>query len=117
MSILIKGMEMPKSCLHCEFPSEDVNKELYCPFTGIECLNIGRQKDCPLVEVPQHGRLIDADKLKEHCQQEIQRAKEWEEQAESKDEKYTAQAVRACHIWQVLELNHLPTILEAEVET
>lgn len=62
MSILIKNLDMPKNCMECMFWARSVigvdrcfiaNKELPC--------------DCPLVEVPTpHGRLIDADALKEH---------------------------------------------------
>ena len=64
MSLLIKGMEMPKNCLECEATATDYWGK-YCTFTGIDCLNIGRQKNCPLVEMPPHGRLIDADALLE----------------------------------------------------
>ena len=62
MSILIKGMEMPKSCGECAIKSWDGEDDV-CPFSGISALSIGRQDDCPLVPVPDHGRLIDADNL------------------------------------------------------
>ena len=61
MSVLIKGMEMPKSCLECKIKSWDEDGDYICPFSEVVCLNIGRQYDCPLIEVPDHGRLIDAD--------------------------------------------------------
>ena len=52
MSVLIKGMKMPKNCEDCRF--ED--------FGG--CMFRVKRSDCPLVEVPTpHGRLIDADEL------------------------------------------------------
>ena len=59
MSILIKGMEMPKSCYECRFA-----------FDGMCIANRGRKdvgitNSCPLIEVPKHGRLIDAEALKE----------------------------------------------------
>ena len=63
MSILIRGMEMPKNCLECNFSAQEDDGEWYCPFTKVYALNIGRQVECPLVEVPPHGRLIDADVL------------------------------------------------------
>lgn len=57
MSILIKGMEMPKNCLWCplqyigicQVTKKDVNSDL------------GRRADdCPLVELPEkHGRLVE----------------------------------------------------------
>jgi len=56
MSILIKGMEMPKNCGECSF----ICKESTCRYgKGYE-----RSDFCPLVELPPHGRLIDADALK-----------------------------------------------------
>ena len=63
MSILIK-IEMPKGCWACPFA---VGKHYECLFTK-KSYNWGlttRPSDCPLVEVPPHGRLIDADKATE----------------------------------------------------
>lgn len=59
MSVLIKGMKMPKSCLLCPFGDE----------FGKCCVNAELEDanelthSCPLVELPDHGRLIDADAL------------------------------------------------------
>ena len=59
-SIIIKGMEMPTSCCQCP-----VN--MYLCKRGYEyllehpALYDERAKDCPLVPVPPHGRLIDGD--------------------------------------------------------
>lgn len=50
MSILIKGMEMPKNCCECIL-TEWNNRDDVCRFSGISALNIGRQADCPLIEV------------------------------------------------------------------
>ena len=68
MSILIKGIDMPKSCGGCEFN--------YCLEGGSyewwECVILHddinqfdtRRTDCPLVEIPTpHGRIIDASEL------------------------------------------------------
>ena len=55
MSILIKGMEMPKNCTECH-----ARCRLY--LNGRKF----RHPNCPLIEVPiPHGLLIDADKLLE----------------------------------------------------
>ena len=63
MAIYIKGVELPTNCLICPFTEKDDRMGTICYFTNIVALNIGRQKDCPLTEVPEpHGRLIDADK-------------------------------------------------------
>ena len=73
MSILVKGMEMPIDCGVCDFVSG-----LICPDGVYLCQaptdkktnsidvtdyvdNESRPDWCPLVEVPPHGRLIDAD--------------------------------------------------------
>lgn len=69
MSVLIKGMEMPFGCIECEILDWRPRKKNYkCPITGREIDNStlewhGILMDCPLVEISQHGRLIDADAL------------------------------------------------------
>lgn len=70
MSILIKGMEMPTSCFYCPFRRKINPDDIQClvtrdvfeeTFAGtIEMRNRGF---CPIIEVPPHGRLIDADEL------------------------------------------------------
>ena len=67
MSILIKGMEMPKNCAVCffhkVFPATGVGiNQLYCALCGINIVKLSdAQPDCPLVPVPPHGDLIDKD--------------------------------------------------------
>ena len=57
MSILIKGMEMPRNCYECKVWFECFDEKPH--FNMIKSV-------CPLVEVKTpHGRLIDADKLLE----------------------------------------------------
>lgn len=62
MSVLVNGMEMPTSCAYCRFEGGG-----YCFAKGEKILHVGRRDDvhpdCPLIPVPPHGRLIDADKL------------------------------------------------------
>jgi hypothetical protein len=61
MSIFIKGMEMPAHCGEC--PIETNECRLWENFVARW---ERRHPDCPLVEIPTpHGRLIDADKLKD----------------------------------------------------
>lgn len=52
--ILIKGMEMPNICAYCFIESSECNLH--------ESVNIWKERhpDCPLIELPPHGRLIDA---------------------------------------------------------
>ena len=66
MSVLIKGMEMPKSCEKCPCKTADAFGGLGCQTTGyipLRKANQDRPDWCPLVEIPPHGRLIDADAL------------------------------------------------------
>lgn len=55
MSVLIKGINMPKSCALCFYRDDFHN---YCPYEA------NKERDCPLIEVSTpHGRLIDADEV------------------------------------------------------
>lgn len=68
MSILIKGMEMPKDCSHCRFQGFGgrMNERILCMLTGTNDYINQQSKfeDCPLIEAPdKHGDLIDRDAL------------------------------------------------------
>lgn len=56
MSILIKGMEMPRHCGECGIEWCDRWKRLVVAGMAIAK---ERPSDCPLVPVPPHGDLID----------------------------------------------------------
>ena len=73
MSILIKGMKMPKNCVSCwlsRMRGSSLGGILDCKILGTvgaamddphDILN-KRHPDCPLIELPEkHGRLVDAD--------------------------------------------------------
>ena len=63
MSIYIKGMDMPSGCANCKFIDFDGEEDV-CPFLGaILPSKYYRNDDCPLLFVPDHGRLIDADAI------------------------------------------------------
>ena len=65
MSIFIKGMEMPTNCWLCPLSVllEKPREMLFCRITKEEVLRNKVDDNCPLIEVPPHGRLIDADRL------------------------------------------------------
>ena len=64
MSILIKGIDMPKSCRTCPLNSAPPNGCLIWTINDIR--KDKRNNDCPLVEIPTpHGRLIDGDLFEE----------------------------------------------------
>ena len=54
MGVYIKGMEMPKRCGGCFLRVGECKQRIYME---------DRPHDCPLVHVPPHGRLVDADRL------------------------------------------------------
>lgn len=66
--IVIRGMEMPKSCESCKFCWRGVSTGTFCKING-KMISEGyasfdsRDINCPLVELPPHGRLGDLDKL------------------------------------------------------
>ena len=103
MSVLIKGMKMPKSCDSCDLIQfDDEGLEAHCPLSPYYrwC---GTPPDyipegCRLVEIPTpHGRLIDADALME-CRLE---PNHYEELKDGYIPDY--------------DLDSAPTIIEAEV--
>jgi len=64
MSILIKGMKMPKNCYDCEFRQSGYPDWCDLSITSRDVYNTSiRQKWCPLIELHDHGNLIDRDKL------------------------------------------------------
>ena len=74
MSVLIRGMEIPYGCANCDFCGGIILPDgIYCcdcPAEASHGKNISdainndtRAEFCPLIEIPPHGRLIDADKL------------------------------------------------------
>ena len=57
MSILIRGMEMPNVCAYCFLDASEC--DLHAK------VNIWRERhpDCPLIELPPHGDLVDRNEL------------------------------------------------------
>ena len=76
MAILIEGMEMPRNCFGC--PLFD---DVYTDADGDDDYRCGlgvpldyyqasgeTEKDCPLIELPPHGDLIDRDAILKKCE-------------------------------------------------
>lgn len=71
MSVLIKGMLMPKNCRECRF--KDYVFTTGVTWCGVDCVVLarnfeaigfdGRPDWCPLVDLGKHGDLIDRDKV------------------------------------------------------
>ena len=72
MSVYIPGMKMPKNCGSCELvKSFTIDSELilYCPINGEAYCK--ERKGCPLIPVPVHGRLVDADALLKKMEDDV----------------------------------------------
>ena len=73
MSVIVRGMEMPKSCSECPLNYDqmacDVTMTRWWSDTMV-LMDFDSDKerlhDCPLIELPPHGRLGDLDKLNIH---------------------------------------------------
>jgi hypothetical protein len=80
MGVYIKGMRMPENCIKCPlqfggwcYVSPPEIDERVAP-TVDEAVEQGKPEWCPLVDLGKHGRLIDADALKE----EFPKDTDWE---------------------------------------
>lgn len=80
MSILIKGAMPPSGCAFCYF-NVDSKCALIPGCNYDETNGWQRRDDCPLIELPDHGDLIEKDPL-------LKKAEELEEQARSEFERY-----------------------------
>lgn len=61
MSVLIMGMKMPDCCLNCPCIDSEYGK---CNISKkIIRSDKGRLADCPLIELPDHGDLIERNRL------------------------------------------------------
>ena len=64
--IYIKGMEMPKRCEDCFCYRHNAQYDYaYCNISSVNVRGNGnaRLNNCPLVAVPDHGGLVDANRL------------------------------------------------------
>lgn len=105
MSILVKGVKMPRCCEVCPFNYDYYRCEaLGDRFDDREEIDMETQRlpDCPLVEIPPHGRLIDADYMKRHLM--------------------FSQGINDCGALYVpygeikKEIDRMPTVIESEEE-
>ena len=62
MSVLIKGINKPTNCFLCHL-SYMRTERLFCYLTNEEIIGAKIASECPLIPVPNHGRLIDASEL------------------------------------------------------
>lgn len=99
MSIYIPGIAPPENCDKCTHPTCTLwqNHE-----------PDGRHKDCPIIELPPHGRLIDADALKIYQMEENVRA-----YGEPNEYEYDAGLIDGLHM-AAKEVCVAPTVIPAD---
>ena len=110
------NMEMPKSCRDCRFCNGQADTGYgvcaWCEVDG-KARDAYTMQDCPLVPVPPHGRLIDADALM-HEFEKAQRTMEQHGQEYSCS--FMSNSRELSTEWYCVEdmLENAPTIIEAE---
>ena len=68
--VYIPGMEMPTRCEDCFCYRHNAEYDYaYCNISSVNVLGHGNARlvGCPLIPVPDHGRLIDKDALLDNC--------------------------------------------------
>ena len=120
MSLLIKGMEMPSDCFHCRFSMDG-----WCYAYGkpnIDALaNDGITNFCPLIPVPDHGRLIDADAYRAEIKKRQDACAEWRDDIKDgggygTELYYRADSFLGAMCEAKLTLDKMPTIIPASEE-
>ena len=111
MSILIKGMKMPKNCNECKFGTwSNLHQTACCKRHDFDpCFEdhsreyMEKRADfCPLVEIPEpHGRLIDAS---------------YKVDMPFYDDEYEEYSMRTVTVEELLMMadNEVPTVIEPE---
>lgn len=123
MRVLIKGMDMPKSCDECDICADDfmwfhcpVGKQADGRVLDLEnhkdefIYTESRHPDCPLREIPiPHGRLIDANIAVIRITKAILKFNR---------DKYGDESYMHDKLYDILEqtIDSVPTIIEAEGE-
>lgn len=125
MSILIKGLEMPKNCGECKFFAWKRivgnhcaicdNITFHATLDGLD-VNYERNGDCPLIEVPPHGRLIDADAIHQSIKESIDECHKWAEEVDGGDMYARVSQSLGTFVECALRIKAAPTIIEAEVD-
>ena len=114
--IYIKGMEMPKSCNECRFfvdawcyalEVDDWRNAYNKPQEG------KRLDGCPLIHVPDHGRLIDGDKLPAEMYRSFVELEDKAEKELGFDE-VLRRGMQLCHAVCVNAVHAAPVVIPAD---
>ena len=106
MGIYLPNMKMPESCCNCPLAKlSPTGENLFCNYTLSTVPWDDKPFDCPLTEVPPHGRLIDQKELMKrfcgHCDG-------YEECADK------SMCSRAEECFDLKLIANTPTVIEAE---
>ncbi len=118
MSILIKGMQMPKNCCQCPV-NMDICKRGYKYLLKHPELYDNRADDCPLIPVPEHGGLVDADAYRAEMKKRQDACAEWRDEIKSgggygTELFYRAEGFLGAMCEAKLTLDKMPTIIPAD---
>ena len=113
MSILIKDMEMPTRCWDCL-----LNTYGYCMASDEHSDIIPSDTPipgwCPLVSIPPHGRLIDADALRQSIKESIDECHKWADEVEGGEMYARVSQSLGTFVECSLRVKAAPTIIPAE---
>lgn len=126
MSVLINGMEMPTSCYECPFLDYEQG---FCFASAVKIesgwfepvlcpgeIKGGRHDECPLVPVPKHGRLIDADALRQSIKESIDECHKWADEVDSGEMYARVSQSLGTFVECSLRVKAAPTIIPASEE-
>ena len=115
--VYIKGMEMPTGCDTCPFEVfgdcyggkakfiMDIDEEVAM---GV------RHKNCPLTPIPDHGRLIDADALRQSIKESIDECHKWAEEVTEGEMYARVSQSLGTFVECSLRIKAAPTIIAAD---
>ena len=105
--ILIRDMVMPKNCRECEIEQHGHWCGLQDNYAYTILFDSERREDCPLVELPPHGRLIDENDI-------MKSAEELRKSPWYNEEPYYAMRKDGLEMAIEMAVKGAPTIIEAE---
>lgn len=114
MSGVYIKMEMPTSCDDCR-----MSNGIYC-YAALDNEYIStdtpkvRPSNCPLIPVPEHGRLIDADALRESIRESIDECHKWANEVSDGEMYARVSQALGTFVECSLRIRAAPTIIEAE---
>ena len=115
---------MPTSCDDCPFLEQtDYYASPYCRVSddddmmSINEIRAKRRDNCPLIPVPPHGRLIDADDLRQSLKDSIDECHNWADEIEGGEMYARVSQSLGTFVECSLRVKAAPTIIPADKES